>query len=347
MRLLIFDNGTRGKYFKKYFERTTQVTLITEFKNTDLKGLEEYLSQIVTKKDFVINLVDVQANQMDLLGMKPKTDSQFFNSFFPHVLARVCHSKSCYMIHVSTNRVFSLKESYARFYDIPNCDTTYGMEKFLGEPGTMKNVCVIRAHTFDEFDFQTIKNKVLIEKEKVDTGDTTLSDTKDSVEDQKNPEITANSNLLMNGISTLQLAKEIRPMLTKFKPGTVHFKSFSREKKKDYISEDYLYQLVAENYGLKVTVKAVSGDYTDYRLEGEEAERSIETQVRHLFQFDINEERKDLKFEDSDNEDSDDSENDNTLEPSDKVVEKTKNKGIIQAQMAGGRRKKIVHKRKI
>jgi dTDP-4-dehydrorhamnose reductase len=58
----------------------------------------------------------------------------FLNEKFPHALASHCQSLGWYLIHLSTNCVFSGQKGSVTEVDIPDATDVYGITKLKGEP---------------------------------------------------------------------------------------------------------------------------------------------------------------------------------------------------------------------
>lgn len=75
-------------------------------------------------------------NCIGAIPQKPYTDSemQYLNLSFPHTLATFCNNRSIPLIHLSTNCVFSGKNSCCMETDMKDADDVYGKSKAEGEP---------------------------------------------------------------------------------------------------------------------------------------------------------------------------------------------------------------------
>lgn len=84
------------------------------------------------KPDVVVNCIGIV--KQSPLALDPII-SLTINSLFPHRLARLCESRGCRLVHISTDCVFSGKEGRYVETDPADAEDLYGRTKYLSEVG--------------------------------------------------------------------------------------------------------------------------------------------------------------------------------------------------------------------
>lgn len=195
--------------------------------------LDYWLSTVCDPGDIVINCIG-------LIKQKNYTvkDQIIVNALFPHLLADVCEVNNVNFIHISTDCVFSGMKGHYSEDDLHDCTDTYGKTKSLGEP---QNATVIRTS--------------IIGEEK-NTAYSLLS----WVLSQK--EIKGYVNHLWNGMTCLQLAKEIEQIIKHelYWLGVCHFFTIPEITKYD------LCQVIADVYKLDIKIEKHDTDICDRTL---------------------------------------------------------------------------------
>jgi dTDP-4-dehydrorhamnose reductase len=154
--------------------------------------LEEY------KPDVVINCIGVlvQASKDD------PTRAVFVNSFWPHFLEDTCRDMKCRLIHISTDCVFDGNAGPYNETDCPTERNWYGRSKALGEVINGKDLTIRTSIIGPELK----KNGTgLFEWFMRQTG-----------------EVSGYVNVLWNGVTTLELAKQIHTILETNLTGLYH-----------------------------------------------------------------------------------------------------------------------------
>src|SRR5262249_55893547 len=82
------------------------------------------------RPDAVVNCIGIVKQ---LAAAKDPLLSITINSLFPHQLASLCIAAGAQMIHISTDCVFSGRQSLYSESDIPDAPDLYGRSKLLGE----------------------------------------------------------------------------------------------------------------------------------------------------------------------------------------------------------------------
>ena len=150
------------------------------------------------------------------------------NSLLPHILAKVKAKKNCQVIHITTDCVFSGKDGFYTEESLHDAKDEYGKSKSLGESALNTN---IRTSIIGE---EILNKKSLLEW----------------VKSQNNKQINGYDNHYWNGVTCLELAKQIKNMIENknFWNGTKHF--FSPED----ISKYNLILLIKKIYKLNISV---------------------------------------------------------------------------------------------
>lgn len=84
------------------------------------------------KPDVVVNCIGIV--KQSPLALDPII-SLTINSLFPHRLARLCESRGCRLVHISTDCVFSGKKGRYVESDSADAEDLYGRTKYLSEVG--------------------------------------------------------------------------------------------------------------------------------------------------------------------------------------------------------------------
>ena len=138
MRILIIGSGGMLGYvtFRFLQEQGHQVTGITRTKSfpgmfqidaADKLSLMGILSQ--TPFDAVINFAALLGKASE----EHPSDAVRTNAWLPHFLAEYCACQNTYLLHVSTDGIFSGKRGGYREDDCSDVEGFYGRSKFLGE----------------------------------------------------------------------------------------------------------------------------------------------------------------------------------------------------------------------
>lgn len=99
----------------------------------------DVLRNSISTLDGIVNAskdTTVLVNCIGCIPQKKYRDEDYrkINQEFPHSLSEYCKQKGLYLIHLSTNCVFSGKRENMSETDVPDADDTYGITKLLGEP---------------------------------------------------------------------------------------------------------------------------------------------------------------------------------------------------------------------
>ena len=94
----------------------------------DIRSVEEVIEEL--RPDVVINCIGI-VKQSD--EVRDPIASIKVNSLFPHQVARICRETQSYLIHISTDCVFSGRKGNYAETDLADADDLYGRTKRLGE----------------------------------------------------------------------------------------------------------------------------------------------------------------------------------------------------------------------
>jgi|TARA_B100000073_G_scaffold64767_2_gene47893 dTDP-4-dehydrorhamnose reductase len=257
MKVYIFGaNGMLGRYLTKYMSSFLDVVPITR-KDVDL--LEDFNN--ITDK-YCFNDDDVIVNAAGVIKQRSYTANELIrvNSLFPHFLS----SLKCHVIHVTTDCVFSGKEGSYTELSVHDCLDDYGKSKSLGEPN---NVTVIRTSIIGE---ELLNKKSLVEW----------------VKTNKNTTINGYLNHFWNGLTCLQLTKEIVSIINSksYWDGVRHYHS------KDTVSKYQLTSFINQIYNLNNKINPVMVDYCDRSLKtiyGRPVDLTVEQQLLEMYSFNI------------------------------------------------------------
>lgn len=132
MRVLVFGaKGMLGSMvtFIGVSETTHEIISLTRDDFDVEKDSLDKLNNIVIEGAWVVNCIGA-------IPQKKPNEEQYrlLNEEFPHTLSAWCKQKGMKLIHISTNCVFSGKDSDCLETDIPDAEDVYGQTKAKGEP---------------------------------------------------------------------------------------------------------------------------------------------------------------------------------------------------------------------
>ena len=175
-----------GRYMYSYLSKFYDCTGFTRPQFEATSTTQEYLHEIISNGDIVINCVGVLKPNIDQVGV---ASTIMINSMFPQVVADICSKKHANFIHISSDCVFTgRKGSYT---EDDNCDASdlYARTKSI-EPS---NSLTLRTSFIGE-----------------EVGDFLGKGLISWLLNQPSGTIDGYTNCLWNGVSCLQLCKIIR-----------------------------------------------------------------------------------------------------------------------------------------
>ncbi|MDQ0919940.1 SDR family oxidoreductase [Paenibacillus sp. V4I5] len=262
MRLLIIGgNGMAGHMLNQYFKRRTSHSVFYTTREAvdpqgivldvrDQAGLESIIDTV--QPDAVINCVALLNDNASCNEL----DSFKINSMLPHQLRTILERRGSKLIHISTDCVFSGKRGDYIETDLPDWTSVYAKTKILGEVISDKHLTIrtsivgpeIRSHGIGLLHWFM----------------------------QQRGAVSGYTQVLWNGVTTLQLAKAVDDMLRDGVTGLIHLASHGKISKRDLL---LLFQEIFEKNDVTVvpddtpiqdrTLKSVRTDYRyqvpDYR----------------------------------------------------------------------------------
>jgi dTDP-4-dehydrorhamnose reductase len=226
------SKGMLGRYVYNYFlSKGWDVVGFTR-QDIDASIVDEYTIKNVIfdmeEGDVVINCIGTIKPMVDKLG---DMNAIKVNSIFPRLLADACESKGIYLIHITTDCVYSGKDGMYDEESLHDCTDVYGKTKSLGEP---ENCTVVRTSIIGE---EVGEGRSLIEW----------------IKSMKDKEANGFTNHRWNGLTCLQVAKVFENIILygKFWGGVRHVNSPNIVDKKE------LLDMVSEIYDLNITVNPV------------------------------------------------------------------------------------------
>lgn len=257
MKIFIFgSNGMLGNYLTQYLSSSFEVIPITR----DEIDLTKDFSLIKEKYQF--NEHDVIINAAGIIKQRNYSSDELIkvNSLFPHFLSTL----GCNVIHITTDCVFSGKEGSYNEDSLHDCVDDYGKSKSLGE---CEDLTVIRTSIIGE---EVQNKKSLIEW----------------VKSNKNTSINGYLNHFWNGVTCLELSKQIEKIIktNTYWKGVRHYFS------PDTVSKYQLVSYINEIYNLNNTVSPIMSEYCDRSLSTNyksPVEKQIRDQILELKSFDL------------------------------------------------------------
>lgn len=234
MRVFIFgSSGMLGGYLTRYLSSYFDVIPVTR-KEVDLN---QDFSLILDRYSF--DSSDVIINAAGIIKQRDYSAEELIrvNSLFPHFLSTI----GCNVIHITTDCVFSGKQGSYDEDSSHDCLDDYGKSKSLGE---CPDLTIIRTSIIGE---ELNNKKSLIEW----------------VKSNQNSNIKGYLNHFWNGVTCLELAKQIRSIIEtdSYWKGVRHYNS------PDIVSKYQLVSDINEIYELNNTVTPVMADYCDRSLQ--------------------------------------------------------------------------------
>lgn len=233
MKIYVFGpNGMLGNYLVKYLSSYFDVIPISR-KDFDLNG---NFKEIPEKYEFFPD--DVIINAAGIIKQRHYSQEELIkvNSLFPHFLSTL----NCNVIHITTDCVFSGKDGFYNEDSFHDCIDDYGKSKSLGEN---LNLTIIRTSIIGE---EVENKKSLLEW----------------VRSNKNQNINGYLNHFWNGVTCLELSKQIYNIIetNSYWKGVRHYHS------PDAVSKYELVSHINEIYKLGNNIIPTMEKYCDRTL---------------------------------------------------------------------------------
>ena len=227
MQIIILGNGNAGSFIYKYFKNFYNPRYIkvinltrTDFNATNIDV--KFFKSIINQGDVVINCVGVLKPNIKSVG---ELNTYKINSIFPHQIYNICNYNSANFIHICSDCVYDGKMGNYKETSPTNAEDIYGISKSLVSKGT-----IIRT--------SFIGSKGGLMK---------------WVLDNKNSNIKGYTNCLWNGITTLELTKQIQKIIM--------FKSFWNGVRHMYnpitLSKYDVCSLINKIYNLNIDIEKI------------------------------------------------------------------------------------------
>lgn len=237
-KIIVFGStGMMGRYVYEYFKRNDQFDVFAvtrdsgvDAKNVSLLKLKSILRSFgADHNTIVINAIGAIPHA----GIVESGDYYLINTVFPMMLSKACRYFCAYLVHPTTDCVFSGRHGKYNEEALHDETSDYGLSKSLGE-----NIyaTVIRTSIIGE----TPKGISLVEWVKSNAGN----------------QVNGYTNHYWNGITCLQFAKIVHQMIENdsFWVGIKHIKS------PRIVSKYELVELINKHFKLGVTVTPVQKD---------------------------------------------------------------------------------------
>ncbi len=243
--LIIGSNGMAGHLISDYLSLNSMFEIIRVARNRDNKktnyeidatnfnAIETLISEL--KPNFVINAIGI----LNADAENNPDKAVLMNSYFPHLLAKICDKNGSILIHISTDCVFNGKKGDYLEQDFKDGEGFYAQSKALGEIN-YKNHITIRTSIIGP-DLKSngigLLNWVLSQKDIIN----------------------GYTEAYWGGVTTLELAKAIEFLI---KNTNVHLNLFHLTNSKK-ISKYKLIKTIIEVFHLEINLLANS----EYKLD--------------------------------------------------------------------------------
>jgi len=269
MKIIVLGStGMAGRYISSYLKQYFKVVELNRNHFDALNVDINYFNKIINQNDVVINCVGILKPYIDNVGI---TETHIINTTFPIILNNICKHNDARFIHICSDCVF--KGDKGNYSEVDKCDATdvYAITKKRVKIGT-----IIRTSFIGN-----------------DLNDDGVGLMKWVINNQNNT-IDGYINCLWNGITALELAKQIYKIILheNFWIGTRHI--FSPK----IISKYELCNLINTAYNLNIKVNKLNAqniegtviekclDRSLCSIHKRMVERSFETQLIEMKKFD-------------------------------------------------------------
>lgn len=216
------------------------------------------LREIITENSTVINCIGaIPQKEFD------SYDMIFLNSQLPLMLAMICEEKNAWLIHPSTDCVFSGEVGRYSVENVPDPKDMYGISKLQGEIFS-PHVMIVRSSIIG------------VDRKNVSLLGWLMKN--------RGKAVNGYTNHFWNGMTCLQWIKEVLNL--GFVAGITHF--YSRSSYGDVCSKYELLEMINKSYNLGITISPVKTETTvDRSLIGTPAMIPLEQQIDEMKEFDL------------------------------------------------------------
>ena len=235
MKIIVLGStGMAGRYISSYLKQYFKVVELNRNHFDALNADVNYFDEIVNQNDVVINCVGILKPYIDTVGIN---ETHIINTTFPVILNNICKHNDARFIHICSDCVF--KGDKGNYSEVDKCDATdvYAITKKRVINGTIIRTSFIGNDLND--------NGVGLMK---------------WIINNQNKTIDGYVNCLWNGITALELAKQIYKIILheKFWNGVRHIFSPT------IISKYEICNLINKTYNLNITINKQNA----YIIEG-------------------------------------------------------------------------------
>lgn len=269
MKIIVLGStGMAGRYISSYLKQYFKVVELNRNHFDALNVDINYLNKIIDQNDVVINCVGILKPYIHTIGI---AETHVINTTFPNLLNNICKQNDARFIHLCSDCVF--KGDKGNYSEIDECDATdtYAITKKRVINGTIIRTSFV-GNDLNNDGVGLMKWVI----------------------NNKNKTINGYSNCLWNGITALELAKQIYKIIVNeiFWTGIRHI--FSPK----IISKYELCNLINATYNLNIKVNKLNAQniegtvikkYLDRSLcsiHASVVKRSFETQLIEMKKYD-------------------------------------------------------------
>lgn len=246
MKIIVLGStGMAGRYISSYLKQYFKVVELNRTHFDALNSDKKYFDKIIDQNDVVINCVGVLKPYIDTVGI---AETHIINTTFPNIINTICEQNDARFIHICSDCVF--KGDKGNYSEVDKCDATdiYAITKRRVTKGTIIRTSFI-GNDLNEDGVGLMK----------------------WVKNNQNNTIDGYVNCLWNGITALELAKQMFKIIIqeKFWYGVRHI--FSPK----IINKYELCNLINYTYNLNIKVNKLKAQNIEGTLIKKYLDRSL------------------------------------------------------------------------
>jgi dTDP-4-dehydrorhamnose reductase len=248
MKIIVLGNGNAGRYIYKFLSQSFNCYTFDRKKFDATATNFNFLTSILNPSDVVINCVGILKPKIKEVGVEK---TFIINSSFPNSLNEICKKYNAHFIHICSDCVFEGKKGNYSEDDKTDATDVYALSKKLVKRGT-----IIRTSFIGQYSGLL---KWLLEN--------------------KGNKIQGYNNCIWNGVTTLELAKYIKNIISNnsFWDGVRHLHSPEK------ISKYNLCKLISKIYSLNIIVEKTLTD----SIEGQKVNRVLDRSLTTKYDLNI------------------------------------------------------------